>query len=724
MSNNLTGLTVSNTYGRLVQVVGGLYYDGFGNLLDLGGVSTGPTGSQGVTGPTGSQGATGPTGSQGATGPTGSQGVTGPTGSQGVTGSTGSQGVTGPTGSQGVTGATGPQGIQGPVGATGPRGTTGSTGPQGIQGIQGVTGPTGPGNPIVSGYFTPSDNTLTLVDSLGGEVVIPDEINIIYTNLGNILTLIADRRLIRGVTYKIVDVDRLLYGYGNEGKGSTIYLLALENNKLDTFGTGIFYTPKYRDFGIWQFTGSYNIDDRVIWGGYVWKNKNGNVGSANSDYELNEEWELILYDNENYNISYDKIKYDIDNNKIVYRNEKNINEVSFNYDELKKIQNETGDYCPIKAFQWGKGFTYNLDKQRFEGIGNQRITNSYNNNINFDGISQDNVILNNQSYMYRISVNSKTIMTNITLDNGSKINDIVAYGDLMFKYVTLNNTSLINKTDFYESCELSYFDLDNNSEFSTLSITKSTLTKYKLDNGSAIGSCTITNSYNYNMLYDNNASQGGTDNYDGGSSYFYQANTTVKNTQISVVDRDQDGWFFLGDLPDELTTQDVIGRVNGNQLVDTSLSAGPQGATGADGLIGPTGPTGPTGPAGATGSTPQIERSFGITIDGAGSIITTGVQGDIVIPYSMTISSWTLIADQVGSIVIDVWKDTYANYPATQSDTITGSAKPTLSSVIKNQSSTLTGWTTTINSGDIIRFNVDSVSTITKATLVIQGTQN
>jgi hypothetical protein len=37
MSNNLTGVTVSSTYGRLVQIVGGLYYDGFGNLLDLGG---------------------------------------------------------------------------------------------------------------------------------------------------------------------------------------------------------------------------------------------------------------------------------------------------------------------------------------------------------------------------------------------------------------------------------------------------------------------------------------------------------------------------------------------------------------------------------------------------------------------------------------------------------------------------------------------------------------
>jgi len=55
MSYNFTGATVSSTYGRIVQVVHGapdLYYDGFGNLLDLG-----PgTASVGPAGPTGSSG--------------------------------------------------------------------------------------------------------------------------------------------------------------------------------------------------------------------------------------------------------------------------------------------------------------------------------------------------------------------------------------------------------------------------------------------------------------------------------------------------------------------------------------------------------------------------------------------------------------------------------------------------------------------------------------------
>ena len=65
------GTTVSGTYGRLVQIVGGLYYDGFGNLLDLGGGTTsiGPQGATGADGLQGPQGATGADGLQGPTGP-------------------------------------------------------------------------------------------------------------------------------------------------------------------------------------------------------------------------------------------------------------------------------------------------------------------------------------------------------------------------------------------------------------------------------------------------------------------------------------------------------------------------------------------------------------------------------------------------------------------------------------------------------------------------------
>lgn len=117
-----------------------------------------------------------------------------------------------------------------------------------------------------------------------------------------------------------------------------------------------------------------------------------------------------------------------------------------------------------------------------------------------------------------------------------------------------------------------------------------------------------------------------------------------------------------------------------------------------------------------------LKRSFGIVIDGGGSAITTGIKGDIVIPYTGTITQWTLVADQSGSIVIDVWKDTYANYPPTVADTIAGSEKPTLSTATKNQDTNLTTWATAVTAGDTVRFNVDSVTTVTRATLVVEMT--
>lgn len=111
-------------------------------------------------------------------------------------------------------------------------------------------------------------------------------------------------------------------------------------------------------------------------------------------------------------------------------------------------------------------------------------------------------------------------------------------------------------------------------------------------------------------------------------------------------------------------------------------------------------------------------------IDGGGSAITTGIKGPgIPIDFNCTINSATILADQSGSIVVDIWKDTYANYPPTGADSICASAKPTISSGTKNQDATLTGWTTTINAGDILRFNVDSATTVTSCTVSLKVTK-
>jgi len=105
--------------------------------------------------------------------------------------------------------------------------------------------------------------------------------------------------------------------------------------------------------------------------------------------------------------------------------------------------------------------------------------------------------------------------------------------------------------------------------------------------------------------------------------------------------------------------------------------------------------------------------------DGGGAAISAGKQQDVVAPFTGTITSWTLLADVSGSAVVDIWLDTYANFPPTNADSITAAAPPTLSGATKATSSSLTGWTTAVTAGDVLRFNLDSASTIEKLLLVV-----
>lgn len=107
-------------------------------------------------------------------------------------------------------------------------------------------------------------------------------------------------------------------------------------------------------------------------------------------------------------------------------------------------------------------------------------------------------------------------------------------------------------------------------------------------------------------------------------------------------------------------------------------------------------------------------------IDGGGAVIAVGEHGHLRIPIDCTIERVTLLADQTGSIKIDIWKDTYANFPPTNADTITGGNEPEIVAGIKDEDSTLTNWTTTIDADDILAYNVDSCATIQRVTVMLK----
>lgn len=118
-----------------------------------------------------------------------------------------------------------------------------------------------------------------------------------------------------------------------------------------------------------------------------------------------------------------------------------------------------------------------------------------------------------------------------------------------------------------------------------------------------------------------------------------------------------------------------------------------------------------------------------VGIDGGGTVITTGLKGYLSVPFDGTITEAKLLANQSGSIVVDIWKCTYAQFdagathPVTPGDKITASAPPTISSATKSTDTTLSGWTLSFASGDVFAFNVNSVTTIQRVTLSLKFTK-
>ena len=116
----------------------------------------------------------------------------------------------------------------------------------------------------------------------------------------------------------------------------------------------------------------------------------------------------------------------------------------------------------------------------------------------------------------------------------------------------------------------------------------------------------------------------------------------------------------------------------------------------------------------------QSDSTITYVMDGGGATRTTGIKGDIHVPCACVVGQWTLIADQTGSAVVDIWRDSFTNAPPVVGDSITASAKPTISSAVKAQSSTLTGWTTSIPADSVLRFNLDSVTAVQRLTLSLR----
>ena len=125
-----------------------------------------------------------------------------------------------------------------------------------------------------------------------------------------------------------------------------------------------------------------------------------------------------------------------------------------------------------------------------------------------------------------------------------------------------------------------------------------------------------------------------------------------------------------------------------------------------------------------------MTSTISVVFDGGTSAITGNPEVDVTVPAAGTITGWTLLADAAGGAVIDIWNDTYANFPPTDADSICAANPVSMNSVIKQTSyldgidSQIDTWDKTLAAGDILRFHLDSSSTVKRLELTLTYTRS
>lgn len=112
-----------------------------------------------------------------------------------------------------------------------------------------------------------------------------------------------------------------------------------------------------------------------------------------------------------------------------------------------------------------------------------------------------------------------------------------------------------------------------------------------------------------------------------------------------------------------------------------------------------------------------VPISKGFVIDGGGSTITTGVKFDILFESSMEITDIYVMGDQSGSIDIRLWVDDFASYPPVSGDNIY--TLTTTTQISRHVS----GLSLSVSAGDVMRINVQSVTSYQRASVALCGTR-
>lgn len=287
---------------------------------------------------------------------------------------------------------------------------------------------------------------------------------------------------------------------------------------------------------------AYAEGNKVIWGGRVWTNLNGNVGSSTSRWNLNpEDWEKISYNTTDYNLVADIIEYDYENDRISYRKD-----VEHEVEVSSNNWESDGSVNDIREFPWGHPDIYsvsladsstvglvNFDNtnsidrlylksgSRFEAnywgkynsfrniygdidsdienlsLGRGIIFNKIRLGINStiggagtlyivgnDGDTVTNIIMNTDCDLYGMDLYQYARINNITIDMGSDIYNITIYDDSYIQDLDMSMGCSLNSITMGKSSDINNIEFGHDSYLSNLN----------LDTGSTINTITLERS--------------------------------------------------------------------------------------------------------------------------------------------------------------------------------------------------------------------------------------
>ena len=303
---------------------------------------------------------------------------------------------------------------------------------------------------------------------------------------------------------------------------------------------------------------TYSVGNKVMWGGYSWVNVSGTLGVKSDILNLSTGWAKNSYTITDYNISIDKISYDYTNDMIIKRSElvsgNSVSCTRETYEYLKvssyyKTSTAVNPYNPISVFMWGNKFVNSLNV----GLGNNNITESYFETVNFlGGTCNNNLLINYSEYfnntLMSTSYLNNNILENSVISNNFSLNTIIDNKLKNSKY----NSNIIGTSGIING------NVSNISDITGNTVISSSISTNILNNNSTISNNYLTGGSNIGYNFLNNSSEISSNKC---SSFVISNNSLINISKINL---------GLSNLQTSNTVQFINGI--GGRIENVSLS--------------------------------------------------------------------------------------------------------------------------------------------------------